>query len=90
MSPLDIGICPFCNTGEIPGEKLIEGGIKQGDIFECPICSSPLRYTLIKQFPAAKILVHYAGDPKDMYGEESWGAKRDRKIPGAHTIRRVY
>jgi len=67
MSPLDIGICPFCSAGEIPGEKLIEDCIEQGDIFECPVCYSPLRYTLIKQFPADKILVHYAGDLKDMY-----------------------
>ncbi len=70
MSPLDIGICPFCSTGEIPGERLIKDGIKEGDIFECPICSSPLRYTLIEQFPTKKILVHYAGDPDDMYKKE--------------------
>ena len=71
MSPLDIGICPFCNTGEIPGERLLEDAIEEGELIHCPICDSVLRYTLMKQFPIDKILVHYAADPQDMYDEKA-------------------
>lgn len=70
MSPLDSGYCPYCTVREITLEELNEKKIKPGEQFECPFCRSPLAYSLSKQFPKDRVLLHYKGDPEDLYEGE--------------------
>jgi len=56
---------------EIPVTRLIADQIGQNEFFHCPECESPLYYTVVKQFPGEKVLIHYAGDTADLYNEDS-------------------
>jgi hypothetical protein len=78
MSPEDKSDCPKCGA-EITGKVLMANKVDSQQEFFCPECDGVLSYTLIKQFPSFKMILHYAGDPKDIYGDEAQGAVKGHK-----------
>ena len=70
MNPHDKNDCPICEA-EISGRVLISNRIKQREEFYCPGCKSVLTYSVIKKQHCTEILLHHAGDPKKLYGDDA-------------------
>jgi len=70
MNPHDRNNCPICEE-EISGRTLISNRIKQREEFHCPGCKSALTYSVIKQYPGTKLLLHHMGDSKKLYGDDA-------------------